>query len=162
MRDFAWEELWLIAQGIEEQNITPIIDAIGATLALPEGLPSVRDLTLPDFFFLMYLQRLRSYPSTPLTYSYVSKYGNASSFTVTEHTLVVNSLDAPPQLYKDKWESQGISPPRVKDLEALQGVVLSPEDEMLWDRAQWLAGVSIEEKIAHAKLRGIPALESVS
>lgn len=161
MRPFAWEELWGIAQGIEDQNLTPIIDAIGSTVQFSEVGLTVRDLTLPDFFYLMYMQRLLSYPSTPLTYSYVSRYGNAASFTVTETTLVTKILEESPEDYKKAWADRGLSPPRVKDLEALQGLVLSEEDTMLWDRAQWLAGNSIEEKIAHAKVRGIPALELV-
>lgn len=160
MRCFLWDDLWTIAQGIEAQNLTPIIDAIGASVDLAEGL-TIRDLTLPDFYFLMYMQRIRSYPNTPLTYNFISQYGNAASFTVSEQTLIVAFLEGTRQDYVQAWESQGISPPRVKDWEAVQGIDFDAEEEMLWDRAQWLAGDSIEEKIAHAKMRGIPALELV-
>jgi len=154
---FSLEDLWLVAEAHETQSITPLIAAMANVVSGCD----VRELTVDDFYYLMHIVRLRSYPRTPWTFSWRSKYGNMSSFTVTEATLPCISLDCTAQDFEEEWGKYGIDPPRVKHWEAVNGEPLTEADQDLWSRAQYLYGESIEERVAHALTRGLPVLELV-
>lgn len=60
VRPLEWAELELIAQAEKTGRVEFLIQAIDATLSV-----DVEILTIPDFYFILYWQRLKSYPSTP-------------------------------------------------------------------------------------------------
>lgn len=111
-----------------------LVDAIGSTL-LPGGL-DIRDLTVPDFYFLLYWHRLNSYSSTPFNVTWTSKYGNQNTYRITDTDISYE----PPKLSKEdflQWYEEGYDLPRVRDIEVWEREEFSPEEEFIWNKAQW-------------------------
>lgn len=142
IRPFQIRELSKIFRSAYEENVTHLIDAIDATTDI-----NVRMLTLGDFYFLMYMQRINSYPKSPYTISWVSRYGNDNKFQVNHTNIQLKYLED-----KDKLQEYidiGLTIPRVSDMELVETENLNQEDKFLYEHAQYMPGATIEEKLAN-------------
>lgn len=133
-------------------DFSAFVDAVGGSFA--EGY-DIRDLTVPDFFYVLYWHRLHSYPTTPFIVTWTSKYGNLNRYNVTDMNLKVS----PPKMTEEQyavWQAKGYIVPTVRDMELFESEDLQGEDRWIWDRAQFFSGnkapgefVDVQDKIDH-------------
>lgn len=98
----------------------------------------IRDLTVPDLFFMMYWLRLNSYPRSPLTITWTSKYGNENR-TIIRDTSNFNIIEMKmTQVELEDWQQQGFTIPTVRDMEALASSDLSVSDDWELTYAQYM------------------------
>lgn len=153
IRPFKIKELSKIWLATQENSFTHLVDAMDATLA--DGV-DLRDLLPQDFKFLMYWHRINSYPRSPFTIDWTSKYGDKLKHTVRETNLDITTCT----MSRDEVEAYreyGLVAPTVRDVEVLKMETMTPDQEFLWERAQYVVGNSIEEKLA--RLDEFPDLE---
>lgn len=150
-------ELGKIYRSITESNYSMFIDTIGNTIN-----QKARDLTVADWYFVLYWLRLHSYPKSPFIVEWTSKYGNKNTHTVKTTNLEIKSIETPIeelQVYLDK----GLTSPTVKDMEILQGGELSKEKEFMFSKAQYLSGNTVKEKLEKLeKIDDLSILEDIN
>lgn len=61
IRPLRWGQLELLARAAEQDAVEPVIQAVGQCISQP-----VNQLTIPDFYYLLYWLRINSYPASPL------------------------------------------------------------------------------------------------
>ncbi len=141
IRQFKARDLSKIYRSAIDENFSLIVDAIGATVNI-----DIRQLTMGDFTFLMYWHRINSYPKSPYIIEWTSRYGNANKYTVNGTNLIINEMKLT-QLEFDTYSGMGLCLPTVKDLEVLQTIRLTPDQQYIYNLAQFIKGDSIKEKI---------------
>jgi len=99
-----------------EQGLKVIIDVIGGCINR-----NVRELTIGDFIFILYWERIHSYVKSPLKFSYVSKYGNTNDVVVNESNLKIVETKLTKEQYEE-WSSKGYAIPRVADMEYIESL----------------------------------------
>jgi hypothetical protein len=165
VRRFRVPDLSRIYAAQKNGDISMLGDALGATISV-----DIRELTAPDFFFTMYWHRLNSYPSSPYTVTWESKYGNVNETTVTMNredgdtvtgkvmlniTVLSMTVDE-----KKEWEKLGITCPRFRDLEILEAEK-NEETRFLLERSQFLMGRSPKEKMERLLDADLSLLENI-
>lgn len=143
IRKFKPSDASLIYRGMTEGKFSLIIDAIDNTINV-----DARKLTVGDFFYLMYWQRINSYPRKPLTIEWTSRYGNENKFTVNNTSITIKSLEISTDKLKTYFD-MGLTVPLVRDMEFLQVEELTPDEKWLYERAQYVKGDSLREKITN-------------
>lgn len=166
IRKFNLTDAVVIQKAKENQDVTLLIDAVGASLS---GDFDVRDLTMGDFMQLMYWHRFNSYPSIPFILNWTSQYGNAAQYRLLEteiqsKPMAISEEDLQP------WLEQGYTVPRVRDHELFQRETFLPEEQYLITRAQYFTGVSstpgeppsIQDKIDMMTEKASESLDAVA
>jgi hypothetical protein len=153
MRGFKTVELFLIAESRKTNSMSKLVEAIGNTLDI-----DVNVLTKPDFFTLLYWQRIISYPKTPSYIDWVcnNRYmkddklvtcGFKNFKPVTKTDLKMTYLQ------KDIELDARIDFPRIKLLKSLEEkgfLDLQKDDPMskLYYLAEWIKdGETIDDKL---------------
>jgi len=110
-------DLTLAYRADVEDNITHIIDLVDSTIKDFDA----RDLTVPDFVYLMAWLRLNSYPVTPFSVSWECPNGhdNVSTLSETNLNIVTCTYDAETNPFKDTC----LHAPTVRDMEAIQIII---------------------------------------
>lgn len=143
IRPFKIKELSKIWLATQENSFTHLVDAMDATIA--EGA-DLRDLLPQDFKFLMYWHRINSYPRSPFTIEWTSRYGQKLKHTVRETNLDITTCDLTEEEVT-AYREYGLVAPTVRDVEVLKMEKMTADQEFLWERAQYVVGSSIEEKL---------------
>lgn len=136
-----------VTTAMENKDISGFIDAIGACVREPFN---VRDMTYPDFTYLLYWHWFNSYTKVPHDLEWTSKYGNKNIYKVTETNLKVRTPTISKVDYLE-WVYHGFAVPTLRDVEIFMKEDLTPEEEYLLGRAQFFGGnpddPSIQSKI---------------
>lgn len=132
-----------IYKATSEEDFSILIDAVNDTVQDVD----VRNFTVPDFYFLMYWLRINSYPRSPFTISWTSRYGNENVHKVNQTELEIKVLEMTSEQYEN-FRNVNIKFPSVRDLELLMVEQLDPEQKFLAGIAQYIDyGDSLKEKI---------------
>lgn len=132
IRRFFPTDLSKIYKANIEGNFTHLVDALDATVD-----QDIRELTIPDFYFIMYWQRINSYLKSPFTVKWNSRYGNANESRLDNTTLDIVQLEMDESDYSE-WLAKGLAFPTVRDYEILQSEDLSEDQRWLFERAQYM------------------------
>lgn len=145
VRPFKMKDLAKIWRAMQEKDFSQLVDALDATVA--EGV-DIRDFLPQDFNFLMYWHRINSYPNSPYTVEWTSKYGNKNKHTVRDTNLDITTCELT-QEEVDAYREYGLTAPTIRDAEVLKMETMTPDQEFLWERAQFVSGDTVEEKLAN-------------
>lgn len=159
VRPFNVDDIGAIAetQSASGLDFTKLVDTLNNAISC-----DVRDLTLPDFFYLLYWERLNSYLSSPFEIHWTSRYGNANITTVTQDCLITDYLEMSESEYAEYYES-GLRLPTVRDSEVLANNDMSSKDKWFFQRAQFLVwGDTPTEKIQAFKELGANNADIIS
>jgi hypothetical protein len=146
-----------------EQSDPLMLDVLDGTID-----QDARDLSVGDFNFLMYRQRLDSYLHSPFKINYKSRYGNDCEVILNDSNLKIIKLEMSQEEYDD-WKAQGLVIPTMRDWELAQVNKLDVEQTWLWGRAQYLyvpltgdpKQNLFEEKITLLQENGTEGLERI-
>lgn len=111
LRPFEVLDLEAIYDSIETENHTGYLDALDQCISM-----DVRDLTVPDFIFMQYWMRMSSYPRSPYTVTWTSRYGNDIKQKLAPPELQLIYLNMTREEYAD-WYKRGICFPTVRESE---------------------------------------------
>lgn len=124
---------------------------------------SIKSLTPGDFKYLCYWLRLNSYPKSPMTVEWRSKYGNESIAQVRKTDLTVFAPEITKEQLED-YRSRGFEVPTLEFADIFEED-LSDDDEFLYSNAQFFRGETWEEKISnlekYTEEYGLEALNEV-
>ncbi len=156
IRDTGWHSLSHLYAARESESFTLLVDALSRCI---HGLDT-RDLTPPDFFFLMYWIRDNSFPTSPLRIEWISRYGNTNHLSIQKRDLVLTELEMTREEAAE-WREKGITFPTVRDMEMLSDDDLPTTDRWMLQYAQYAA---IENPAASSDYTGdkIAALHALS
>lgn len=121
------------AQKNDYKAFTMMVDALAPTIKSFD----IRDLTVPDWHSHLYWLRLNSYPRTPMTIPWTSRYGNELHTRVTSSNFEFQMLE----MTRERlgwWRSQGITFPTVRDMEVLNDPDLSDATRFEITYAQYI------------------------
>ena len=141
VRPLKVRHLCKIQGAVESKAISGILNVLDSCIDI-----DIRDLTQPDFRFLMYWWRLHSFPKTPLQLTWWSKYGNKNVSTIADTNLTV-AVTTETRHRVQEYKQKGLTYPTVRELEYSVVNSLTPEDEWLFNHAQYYVGSDIDEKI---------------
>lgn len=116
----------------ENGNFSALLDVLNGCVS-----QDIRELTTGDFRFIMYWLRLNSYPATPYSVNWVSRYGNPNSVQVARTDLQIIELAMTKAEY-DAFRAKGLCFPTVRDAERLRDISLSAADRFKLERAQFI------------------------
>jgi len=156
-----WSQLGMLSSASKNKSTTMMIDALAKSI---RGV-DIRDLTPPDFSFLMYNIRNISYPTTQMKVSFITRYGNEVLVPVNLKELEIAELAMTADEYKFYYD-QGIQFPTVRDLEILFDPDLDEELKFTLEYAQYMRldvefddntdfSDYIEQKIAKLNEKGV-------
>lgn len=154
-RKFTPRDLSKIFHSSRSENFLIMIEALGATID-----EDINELTIPDFYYLMYWHRLNSYPNSPFETKWVSMYGSDETYVLTPANIQVNHIKMTAAEYEASVHS-GLRIPTVYDLIEIQTrqKQATTDDSWLIERAQFIQGNSLEEKLETLDGLGIEFLE---
>lgn len=142
IRPLDLQDLSQIYVAVTEENMSILIDVIDRCLSV-----NARKLTLPDFKYVMYWLRINSYPKSPFTIEWKSKYGNQNVTTINDLNLQIVNCPITEERAR-YWEERGFTSPNIGDFEYLQIADLTKNERWMYERAaQYCVGNTIEEKI---------------
>mgnify|MGYP003583492706 CR=1 FL=1 len=119
--------------GMELAGFTHFLDALAPTIKNFD----IRNLTVPDFYAHLYWLRINSYPASPFTVPWTSRYGNENVEKLNYSSFDFKELEMTPAEYQS-WRDKGISFPTVRDMEVLTDPALSDKDRWLITYAQYV------------------------
>jgi len=105
----------------------------------------VDNLTLGDFKFICYWLRANSFPKTPITVEWTSKYGNRLVTPVLKNQITTLVTDITKEQFKE-WQDKGFDVPRMKFSEVYD-TDLDSEGRFLYDNGIYFKGDTWKEKI---------------
>ena len=116
-------------------GLTTVYDALNNCI-----IQDIRVLTEQDLRFLMYWWKINSFPRSPYTVTWTSRYGNKNSTVVTDvGRLTIKRLTGLTPAEYNGFLAKGVRMPTLRDTEAVQVLPkLSPVDEFLALRAQYV------------------------
>ena len=117
----------------QQKAFTMLVDALAPTIRDFD----IRDLTVPDWHSHLYWLRLNSYPRSPLTVPWTSKYGNENVTRVTQSSFEFEELKLTREEYLE-WNRKGVAFPTVRDMELLYDQSLSEETRWTLTYAQYV------------------------
>ena len=156
IRQFSVPDMFTVTKVQASENLTMLIDLIAGT-----ATEDVRDLTVKDFYYLMYTQRHISYPRTPFKITWPTRYGNRSTVEVKKTDIITTDATISKHDFQEKYTKRGLCIPTVRDWELLETETLSEEMRWTYERAQYVIGDSIEEKVERLYRMGTEALELI-
>lgn len=132
IRRITFPDLLKINKATKGKVVSVLLDALQATIDR-----DIRDLTVPDFYAILFWHRLESYTKTPFMVRYVSKYGNTNEISITNTVIeeIQNKMTIERWL---EWKEKGFRQPTVRDMEILDSANLSEEETWAYERAQYL------------------------
>lgn len=106
----------------------------------------VDSLTPGDFKYLCYWLRLNSYPNSPMSINWKSKYGNDNVSVINKSSIIKLAPDIKEDEYR-KWENEGFVVPTMKFSAIFSQDDLSEDDDFLYSNAQYFKGNIWDEKL---------------
>lgn len=110
-----------IYKSIERQSPALYFDALNEHISI-----DIRDLTYPDFVYFCYWLRIESFPKTPYTFNWVSRYGNTNTVVMQTLPFKVHELQMTREEYLE-YRALGIVMPSLREAEVLSN--MNEEDE---------------------------------
>lgn len=158
LRPFVPRDLSRIYRAMIDADFSTIVDAIDRC-----GSVDARSFTPGDFKYLMYRQRLDSYPASPFEVPWKSRYGNDNKITVNHSNLNVIQLEITKEEFHERFAEFGLQFPTIRDVELIQANAskLPADEHWLFERVQFIVGSSFEEKMNRLDDGGIPLLELI-
>ena len=125
----------------------------------------INALTTGDFKYLCYWLRLNSYPNTPMSINWKSKYGNDNISIIQKTDIITLSPDITEQQLAE-WRSKGFEVPTMGFSDVFSRDDLPEDEDMIYSNAQYFKGKTWEEKIAtmenYLNENGLEAINNVS
>ena len=158
------DDLGAIAAANATKSQTAMIDAVANCV-----VQDVRDLTEPDFRFVMYWLRLNSFTRSPFSLTWTSRYGNQNTSIVSMPDVEIVELKMTEEEFA-QWRAKGISIPTMRDTEAIEEIDMeNPAIRFKAERAQYVylpeaptAGRSwFADRIEFMNSRGLAILEDI-
>lgn len=123
----------------------------------------VNKLTSGDFKYICYWLRLNSYPKSPMTVDWTSKYGNRNIAQVRKSELQTFAPEITKEQLKE-WREKGFDIPTLEFSDVFEQK-LNDDDDFLYSNAQFFKGNNWEEKIttmeAYLEENGLESLNKV-
>lgn len=129
-----------IAAAQKTNNFTMLVDALSACISI-----DVRQLTPSDWAFFMYWLRLNSFPRSPMTIDWTSRYGNTCQYKVTATELEIVDIKMTPAEYKS-WLDRGICIPTVRDMEVMNVEGIPDDEHWQIELAQYVVATDLSPK----------------
>jgi len=145
IRRFKGVDISAMALAAQKDSVTALLDVLANTSM---GM-DVRDLTSGDFKYLLYWQRLHSFPKRPWVRKWTSRYGNENIETVEEMGKVyLRSHKMTTEEYMVYYNA-GLRVPTMRDIEYLEKHegTRTAADSYTNQIALFFQGNSMEEKI---------------
>ena len=117
----------------QQAAFTMLVDALAPTIRDFD----IRNLTVPDWNSHIYWLRLNSYPKSPFTIPWTSRYGNENVTRVTTSNFKFEELALSREEYL-AWNKKGISFPTVRDMEMLLDPSLDEKTRWTITYAQYI------------------------
>ena len=145
IRPFEITDLARLARAIKRKDIVMINDVLDCVVDV-----DLRDLWMGDYRYIMYWLRINSLTKIPYTLNWTSFYGNRNTTQVTQTDLQFSMLTD--SLSPEQWQhyqALGLTYPNVRDSEEwiTTQVKLSEDDRWIYERAQYVDGIDIFDKI---------------
>lgn len=126
------------------RDMSAYIDAVGSTFKDID----IRDLSHPDWFYILYWHKFHSYPKSSLILDWTSKYGNNNKYRIQETDLKFVYPSISRQEFLERYDSKGLCIPTLRDWELLNTPNdLTEEDRQIYFRAQYFKGDTLEDKV---------------
>lgn len=122
-----------ISASVKAQSYTMFVDAIDTCVSV-----DVRRLTPEDFTFILYWICHNSYPYTPISYRWTSKYGNENVHKIMNRDLEIVELKMSRSEFELNWKSKGLCFPTVRDIEIQSTATIDPEDAWRVEMSQYI------------------------
>lgn len=146
IRPFSFAELKLISRAAQTQTNQNIIHAVNNCINV-----DAFDLTVGDFYYILFWLRVNSYPKTPWIVEWTcrnliesegeERICGAENFDrISESSVSIKQLE-------NKDLPEGLDFPRARDLDDIQEMAKNPDFRFLIKEIQWIKGSSMEEKI---------------
>lgn len=120
-------------------------------------------LTPGDFKYTCFWLRLNSYPKTPMTVKWRSKYGNENTAQVLKDKLQSYAPSITKEQY-EKYKAEGFTVPTMK-FSYIFDEELNDDDDFLYSNAQYFAGNTWEEKLKnldnYVNTNGLESLNNI-
>lgn len=116
-----------------QASFTMLVDALATTIKDFD----IRDLTVPDYNSHIYWLKLNSYPKSPFTVPWTSRYNNENFTRVNRSHFEFKELQMTREEYVE-WNKMGISFPTVRDMELLYDPDLDKETHWTMTYAQYI------------------------
>lgn len=142
-----------ISEAIESKNFSLFLDILDNNIELP-----IRRITQKDLRFFMFWLKENSYPNTPITLEWISKYDNKNITTIgkcaSEYIKCTASQEA-----INKFKSLKMRSPLVADAEYRQASNFNRQDKWLWNYAKYFEGDTLDDKLNN--LDNVPDYDSL-
>lgn len=156
--------LALVHEAQQHKSQSALYDAMQHCIEM-----DIRNLTIPDFYFMIYWLRLTSYPRTPFVLQWTSRYGNSLSTTVTMSTLDIVYLKMTPDEY-NMWKLKGLTFPTMRDQEFIAEGEFTLATKWMRDYSQYIylpepaqdPTEYTQQKIARFQEMGVDAMQDIS
>lgn len=126
---------------------------------------NVNALTNGDFKYLCYWLRLNSYPNSPMSINWRSKYGNDNISLVQKTDIITLSPDIT-EKQLEQWRSEGFEVPTMGFSDVFTRNDLPEDEDMIYSNAQYFKGNTWEEKIQtmenYLEKNGLEAINKVA
>lgn len=155
MRRLRPKDVAKVYRSAVEESFPLLVSALAAAVD-----QDIRTLTVADFYYIMYWQRLNSYPNSPFEIDWTSRYGTDEKLVLTMDSLTVDFLKADAEEYAG-YTAKGLKLPSVADLIFLQNTTVDADERWLYERAQFLTGDSLEEKLRRLDEADMSLLEDI-
>lgn len=116
-----------------QKAFTMMLDALQPTIKDFD----IRNLTIPDYYAHLYWLRLNSYPRSPFTIPWRSKYGNENNTRVTKSNFEFQELQMSRTEYL-RYQADGITFPTVRDMETMFDSTLTEDKRWMMNHAQYI------------------------
>lgn len=126
------KDLAAIVSATEASDLSSFLDALSNCV-----YQNIRDLTLPDFRFLMYWWRINSYPKSPYVLNWTSRYGNRNRIEITNTNLKMKEIELDRAGY-NAWRQRGYRFPTMADIEREKVIATDAQTRFLFEKAQYL------------------------
>ena len=146
IRPFSFVELKLLSRAAQTKTDMNVVHAVNNCVS-----EDAFNLTVGDFYYVLFWLRVNSYPKTPWTVSWTCRNvledeeeqrlcGASNISRISSSSVEILPLE--------KTElPEGIDFPRAKHLDDIQDLLKDPDTRYLVKEIQWIAGDSIPEKI---------------
>ena len=151
-------EISTLFYSAQNEDMTVLIDVLRHTVD-----DNFDKLSVPDFYYVMYWQRLNSYKNNSIEFPWKSKYGSDEKYVLTWDNIKIDYLKVAPEVLQT-YTDIGIREPTVADLMSIERNrnTIPDNDKWLYSRAQYITeGTTIDEKLNFLDDMGVEFLEKI-
>lgn len=163
LRPLTTSALSKLSAASKNKSYSMLVDALDSCINV-----DIRDLTPQDFTFVMYWIRLNSYPNTPISVPWKSKYGNEDTYTLSKTNMEIIELEMTKTEYETEWKSKGLCFPTVRDVEIQFTATIDEDDKWRVEMSQYVAPIAefnpktyVQDKLDAFEALGVSIVESI-